>query len=38
MPSEQATIVYTITDEAPMLATTAFLPVIRAFTAPADIH
>ncbi|MDR2688760.1 MAG: NADP-dependent isocitrate dehydrogenase, partial [Azoarcus sp.] len=38
MPSEQPTIVYTITDEAPMLATAAFLPVVRAFTAPAGIH
>ena len=38
MPSNQPTIVYTYTDEAPMLATTAFLPVVRAFTAPAGIH
>ncbi|MDR1463230.1 MAG: NADP-dependent isocitrate dehydrogenase, partial [Azoarcus sp.] len=38
MPSEQPTIVYTITDEAPMLATTAFLPVVRAFAAPAGIR
>ncbi|MDR2259610.1 MAG: NADP-dependent isocitrate dehydrogenase [Azoarcus sp.] len=38
MPSEQPTIVYTVTDEAPMLATAAFLPVIRAFAAPAGIH
>jgi isocitrate dehydrogenase len=38
MPSDQPTIVYTYTDEAPMLATTAFLPVVRAFTAPAGIH
>ena len=38
MPTEQPTIVYTLTDEAPMLATTAFLPVIRAFTAPAGIR
>ncbi|MDR3087608.1 MAG: NADP-dependent isocitrate dehydrogenase [Azoarcus sp.] len=38
MPAEQATIVYTITDEAPMLATAAFLPVVRAFAATAGIH
>ncbi len=38
MSSEQPTIVYTITDEAPMLATAAFLPVVRAFAAQADIH
>jgi isocitrate dehydrogenase len=37
MCAEQPTIVYTLTDEAPMLATYAFLPVIRAFTAPAGI-
>lgn len=38
MPTEQPTIVYTVTDEAPMLATAAFLPVIRAFAAPAGIR
>jgi isocitrate dehydrogenase len=38
MSAKQPTIVYTITDEAPMLATAAFLPVVRAFTAPAGIH
>ncbi len=32
------TIVYTKTDEAPALATASLLPIIRAFTAPADIH
>ncbi len=37
MPSQQPTIIYTITDEAPMLATAAFLPVVRAFTGPAGI-
>ena len=31
------TIIYTQTDEAPALATYSFLPIIRAFTAPADI-
>ncbi|MDD2986773.1 NADP-dependent isocitrate dehydrogenase [Flavobacterium sp.] len=30
-------IIYTITDEAPMLATYSFLPIVKAFTAPADI-
>ena len=35
--SQQPTIFYTITDEAPMLATAAFLPVVRAFAAPAGI-
>ncbi|CAL93763.1 NADP-dependent isocitrate dehydrogenase [Azoarcus olearius] len=38
MPSQQPTIIYTITDEAPMLATAAFLPVIRSFTKPAGIQ
>jgi isocitrate dehydrogenase len=32
-----STLVYTLTDEAPRLATAAFLPVIRAFTAPAGV-
>jgi isocitrate dehydrogenase len=31
------TIVYTLTDEAPLLATCAFLPVVRAFTRPAGV-
>ena len=30
-------IIYTLTDEAPLLATSAFLPVVRAFTAAANI-
>ena len=34
----QPTIIYTLTDEAPMLATFAFLPIIRAFTSPAGIE
>jgi isocitrate dehydrogenase len=38
MTTKQPTIIYTLTDEAPMLATTAFLPIIRAFTAPAGIE
>ena len=37
MTTEQPTIIYTLTDEAPLLATCAFLPIIRAFTAPAGI-
>ncbi|MGJ7528045.1 NADP-dependent isocitrate dehydrogenase [Variovorax sp. GB1P17] len=37
MSSKQPTIVYTLTDEAPLLATYAFLPIIRAFTHPAGI-
>ena len=32
-----ASIVYTYTDEAPMLATYAFLPVIRRFTEPCGV-
>ncbi|MCL1960832.1 MAG: NADP-dependent isocitrate dehydrogenase, partial [Desulfovibrionaceae bacterium] len=31
------TIVYTLTDEAPLLATAAFLPIIRSFTTPAGV-
>ncbi|QBJ78490.1 NADP-dependent isocitrate dehydrogenase [Aquitalea sp. USM4] len=38
MPSEQPTIIYTLTDEAPALATSAFLPVIRTFTGSAGIN
>ena len=37
MTNNQPTIIYTLTDEAPMLATWAFLPIIRSFTAPAGI-
>ncbi|MDE1182352.1 NADP-dependent isocitrate dehydrogenase [Paraburkholderia sp.] len=37
MSSQQPTIIYTLTDEAPLLATSAFLPIIRTFTAPAGI-
>ena len=32
------TIIYTITDEAPALATRSLLPIVKAFTAPADIR
>jgi isocitrate dehydrogenase len=35
--SSNPTIIYTLTDEAPLLATHAFLPVIRAFAKPAGI-
>ncbi|UMY64945.1 MULTISPECIES: NADP-dependent isocitrate dehydrogenase [unclassified Flavobacterium] len=35
--SDKATILYTITDEAPMLATHSFLPIVQAFAAPAGI-
>jgi isocitrate dehydrogenase len=38
MSAEQPTIIYTLTDEAPMLATYAFLPIIRTFTGPAGIN
>jgi isocitrate dehydrogenase len=38
MSAKQPTIIYTLTDEAPLLATYAFLPVIRAFTEPAGIN
>ncbi|KZS68645.1 isocitrate dehydrogenase [Mycobacterium kansasii] len=37
MSDEQPTIVYTLTDEAPLLATYAFLPILRAFAEPAGI-
>ena len=36
--NKQPTIIYTLTDEAPLLATSAFLPIIRTFTAPAGIQ
>ena len=38
MTAKQPTIIYTLTDEAPLLATSAFLPIIRTFTAPAGIN
>ncbi|WP_204808724.1 NADP-dependent isocitrate dehydrogenase [Mycobacterium riyadhense] len=37
MSAEQPTIHYTLTDEAPLLATYAFLPIVRAFAEPAGI-
>lgn len=38
MSSNKATIHYTRTDEAPLLATYSFLPIVRAFTAAANIE
>ncbi|WP_028079765.1 NADP-dependent isocitrate dehydrogenase [Solimonas soli] len=37
MSSSQPTIVYTLTDEAPLLATSSFLPIIRTFVEPAGV-
>ena len=37
MSAEQPTIIYTLTDEAPLLATYGFLPIIRTFAEPAGI-
>lgn len=37
MSTQPPTIIYTLTDEAPLLATSAFLPIIRTFTAPAGV-
>ena len=37
MSTEQPTIIYTLTDEAPLLATSALLPIVRTFTAPVGI-
>ena len=38
MSTQQPTIIYTLTDEAPRLATAAFLPIVRSFTAAAGIN
>ncbi len=38
MANQQSKIIYTLTDEAPLLATAAFLPVIRTFASPAGIE
>ena len=38
MSASQPTIIYTLTDEAPLLATASFLPIVRAFAAPAGVH
>src|ERR1700758_708978 len=35
---QQPAIIYTLTDEAPLLATYAFLPIVRAFAEPAGIE
>ena len=37
MSSTNSKIIYTLTDEAPMLATFSFLPIVKAFTEPAGI-
>ncbi|MGY2492398.1 NADP-dependent isocitrate dehydrogenase [Cupriavidus sp. CP313] len=37
MSNQQPTIIYTLTDEAPLLATSAFLPIVQTFTKPAGI-
>jgi isocitrate dehydrogenase len=37
MASGKSKIIYTLTDEAPLLATCAFLPIVRTFTGPAGI-
>ena len=37
MTAGKSTIIYTLTDEAPLLATCSFLPIIKTFTAPAGI-
>ena len=37
MAEGKSKIIYTLTDEAPLLATCAFLPVVRAFTEPAGV-
>jgi isocitrate dehydrogenase len=37
MSAEQPTIIYTLTDEAPLLATYGFLPIIQTFAEPAGI-
>ena len=38
MANKPSKIIYTLTDEAPMLATAAFLPIVRTFAAPAGIE
>ncbi len=38
MSAQPPAIIYTLTDEAPLLATYAFLPIVRAFTEPAGIE
>jgi len=36
--TSQSTIIYTLTDEAPLLATGSLLPIIRTFTSPAGVN
>ncbi|MEZ0353835.1 NADP-dependent isocitrate dehydrogenase [Mycobacterium sp. pR1184] len=38
MSADKPTVIYTLTDEAPLLATYAFLPIVRAFAEPAGIQ
>ncbi|MEB4208325.1 NADP-dependent isocitrate dehydrogenase [Mycobacterium sp. 94-17] len=38
MSAEEPIVIYTLTDEAPLLATYAFLPIVRAFAEPAGIE
>ena len=38
MSTQQPSIIYTLTDEAPRLATASFLPIVRSFAAPAGIN
>ena len=38
MSTQQPNIIYTLTDEAPLLATAAFLPIIQAFAESAGIR
>src|SRR6201993_3167725 len=38
MSAQQPAIIYTLTDEAPLLATYALLPIVRAFAEPAGIN
>ncbi len=38
MSNDNATIIYTLTDESPLLAASSLLPIIRTFTAPANIN
>ncbi|MBP6132108.1 NADP-dependent isocitrate dehydrogenase, partial [Thauera sp.] len=38
MSAGKSKIIYTLTDEAPLLATCAFLPIIRTFTGPAGVE
>ena len=38
MTADNSKIIYTLTDEAPLLATASFLPIIRIFAKPAGIE